>query len=146
MIKKAQESDCAALAGMAHKMWTDAEESELRADFESLACDDNAALFIKYADGSPAAFAQCQLRHDYVEGCVTSPVAYLEGIFVLEPYRKRGFAKELLSECEKWAKQKGCKEFASDCELSNIQSQNFHRAAGFAEANRIVCFKKVLEK
>ena len=39
-------------------------------------------------------FAQCGLRFDYVEGTDSSPVGYLEGIFVLEEYKKRGYAKE----------------------------------------------------
>ena len=34
--------------------------------------------------------------------------------------------KELCLECEKWAKGKGCSEFASDCELTNYESLAFH--------------------
>ena len=87
-------------------------------------------------------FAQCQLRHDYVEGTETSPVGYLEGILVEEAYRHKGYAKELLRECEQWAKSKGCTEFASDCELENEESLRFHMAMQFEEANRVICFRK----
>lgn len=55
-----------------------------------------------------------------------------------------GFAQELLSECQKWAKKKGCQEFASDCELDNITSFKFHMAMVFEEANGIICFTKKL--
>ncbi len=55
-----------------------------------------------------------------------------------------GYAKELLTACEAWARAKGCKEFASDCELENIKSFQFHKAMGFEEANRIICFVKKL--
>ena len=79
-----------------------------------------------------------------MEGTKTSPVGYLEGVFVQEAYRHKGYAKELLAECEKWAKEKNCSEFASDCELDNNDSLNFHIAMGFEEANRIICFKKRL--
>ena len=41
-----------------------------------------------------------------------------------------------------WAKDKGCTEFASDCELTNEDSIRFHTALGFEEANRIMCFRK----
>lgn len=95
-------------------------------------------------DNIPVGFAQCQLRNDYVEGTDTSPVGYLEGIFVKEDYRHKGYAKDLLGECEKWAKLQGCKEFASDCEINNIDSFNFHKAMNFEEANRIICFTKKL--
>ena len=100
------------------------------------------AFFIKYDNEIPVGFAQCGLRTDYVEGTESSPVGYLEGIFVKEDYRSRGYAKEMLSACEQWVKKMGCTEFASDCELENIGSLKFHIAMGFAEANRIICFKK----
>ena len=95
-----------------------------------------------YAGEFPVGFAQCQLRRDYVEGTESSPVGYLEGIYVVELWRKQGLAKALLAACEGWAKGKGCTEFASDCELDNTQSLQFHLKAGFREANRIICFTK----
>ena len=79
-----------------------------------------------------------------MEGTETTPVGYLEGIFVKESYRNRGYARELLNKCETWAKDKGCKEFASDCELDNGNSFQFHKAMNFTEANRIICFTKKL--
>ena len=89
-------------------------------------------------------FAQCQRRRDYVEGTETSPVGYLEGIYVREGVRWQGIARSLLSACESWAKARGCTEFASDCALYNADSQRFHRAVGFEEANRIVAYVKKL--
>ena len=144
MIKRTGIDEVRELANLAIRMWPDQDLEDLEAEFRELAMNDEAACFIKYADDKPIAFAQCQLRHDYVEGTQSSPVGYLEGIFVSEGYRKRGFAAELLSECEKWAKEKGCTEFASDCELGNADSVSFHKSLGFEEANRIVCFRKGL--
>ena len=57
-------------------------------------------------------------------------------------YRKSGIAKILCAECEQWAKDKGCKEFASDCEITNEESLRFHLHMGYTEENRIICFKK----
>lgn len=104
--------------------------------------NDETVCFIKFADEKPIGFAQCQLRRDYVEGTESSPVGYLEGIFVAEEERKHGYAAELLVECEKWAKEKGYTEFISDCELVNEDSLKFHMTLGFEEANRIICFRK----
>ena len=144
MIKRAGIEDAEVLADLAIQMWTDHNLEDLEVEFRELAMNNEAACFIKYAEDKPIAFAQCQLRHDYVEGTESSPVGYLEGIFVSEGYRKQGIAAELLSECEKWAKEKGCTEFASDCELDNETSLRFHRALGFEETNRIICFRKDL--
>ena len=144
MIKRAGMDEAGELADLATQMWTDHTREDLEAAFRKLAVDDEAACFIKYAEDQPIAFAQCQLRYDYGEGTKSSPVGYLEGIYVREKYRKNGYAAELLSECEKWAKEKGCSEFASDCELDNADSFRFHMALGFEEANRIICFRKDL--
>lgn len=101
-------------------------------------------FFLKYVDAVPVGFAQCGLRCDYVEGTETSPVGYLEGIFVKAEHRHKGYAAELLTACEAWARSMGCTEFASDCELDNTDSLQFHLATGFQEANRIICFTKKL--
>ncbi|MBR4333102.1 MAG: GNAT family N-acetyltransferase [Clostridia bacterium] len=125
-------------------MWTEHDPKDLTEDFRKLAVNDEAVCFIKYEDDKPIGFAQCQLRHDYVEGTESSPVGYLEGVFVSDGYRKKGYAAELVLACEQWAKEKGCSEFASDCELVNEDSLKFHMALGFEEANRIICFRKDL--
>ncbi|MDY3279655.1 MAG: GNAT family N-acetyltransferase [Eubacteriales bacterium] len=87
---------------------------------------------------------QCQLRRNYVEDCSSSPVGYLEGLYVAPACRGQGIARALLAQCEKWAKPCGCAEFASDCELDNTDSLSFHLNTGFTEAGRIICFCKML--
>ena len=144
MIKRVRIEDAEVLADLAIQMWPDHVLEDLTEEFRQLVMNDDTVCFIKYVDDKPIAFAQCQLRRDCVEGTKSSPVGYLEGIFVAEGYRKQGFAAELLSECENWAKEKGCSEFASDCELDNADSIRFHMALGFEEANRIICFRKDL--
>lgn len=144
MIRKAELTDISELAHLAVQMWHDSTVSDLEQEFKQIINGDNAVVFIKFIDKKPIGFAQCQLRTDYVEGTESSPVGYLEGIFVLEKYRHNGYAKKLLNTCENWAKEKNCREFASDCELDNIGSYKFHIAVDFAETNRIICFKKTL--
>ena len=61
----------------------------------------------------------------------TSPVAYLEGIFVEPEYRRSGFGQELLSAAELWAKAFGCAALASDAAAENLDSRAFHIAMGF---------------
>ena len=144
MVRIARNKDSRVLAEMAVQMWDSHTVDELEAEFFETLNDKQSAFFIMYINDLPVGFAQCGLRTDYVEGTESSPVGYLEGIFVKEEYRKNGYAKELLSACEIWAKEIGCSEFASDCEIDNIDSFKFHMAMGFDEANRIICFKKRL--
>ena len=112
----------------------------MTAEYLALLAEKEAAVFLFRIEGKAAGFAQCQLRHDYVEGAETSPVGYLEGIYVREAERGNGMARKLLRACESWAREQGCTEFASDCGLTNIESQGFHQAVGFKEANRIIAY------
>lgn len=122
----------------------DADEYEQEREILAFAEDENNAFFVADDGEAIAACCHCALRHDYVEGTESSPVGYLEGIFVLPQHRGHGIAQGLLKQCEQWAKSKGCTEFASDCLLENTESQQFHEKTGFTEAGRIVCYKKSL--
>jgi aminoglycoside 6'-N-acetyltransferase I len=142
MIYKAEKQHIPAIAALAIQMWDENTLEGLEEDFEEIMSNGESAIFLLELDGQAAGFAQCQLRHDYVEGTESCPVGYLEGIYVKEAYRKQGHAKELLKRCEQWAKEMSCTEFASDCELDNEVSLAFHLKMGFLEANRIICFTK----
>lgn len=144
MIRRAFLQDARPIADLAVRMWERHTVEDLEAEFRETIEKDDAAFFLKVVENEAVGFAECGLRHDYVEGTKSSPVGYLEGVFVAEDFRGRGFARELLAACEAWAKEKGCTEFASDCELTNDASLRFHLAAGFEEANRIICFRKKL--
>ncbi len=144
MIKPAQAQNLNTLAALAKELWSEHELSELACEYEGFIANPEAQCFIYYVDDKPAAFAHCQLRHDYVEGTSSSPVGYLEGIYVKAEYRRRGIAGQLLKACEDWSRERGCTEFASDCVLDNIDSLRFHMSMGFSEAIRIICFQKEL--
>lgn len=144
MVRKAEKMDLEVLANLAVLMWDSNSVNELLDEFSKIMANGKSQFFLQYVDNMPIGFAQCQLRNDYVEGTKTSPVGYLEGIFIKDGYRNKGYAKELLAECEAWAKGNGCREFASDCEIDNADSVHFHKAMNFTEVNRIICFTKTL--
>lgn len=136
--------DVAEAAALALLLWPNHSADELRDAFEALANAEDAAVFLAYSEERAVGFAQCGLRRDYVEGTSGSPVGYLEGIFVREECRGQGAASALLEECRAWSRRMGCSEFASDCELTNTASLQFHLRSGFSEANRIICFVQKL--
>ncbi len=142
--RQAVPADLPLLTALALQLWPDHESDALQADLMQIMVLPDAAFFLRFQGDEPVGFAQCQLRRDYVEGTETSPVGYLEGIFVRDAYRCQGHARALLAACEDWARRRGCTEFASDCELDNAASLHFHLALGFEEANRIICFTRKL--
>lgn len=144
MIQKATLHQAKDAAELALLLWPENELEILIEEMTDLITQPDAVVMLDYKNKEAIGFAQCQLRYDYVEGTSTSPVGYLEGLYVRESSRKEGAAKQLIEACEDWAKSKGCREFASDCELANVDSLQMHGKLGFHEANRIVCFTKKL--
>ena len=143
MIRKAVgEQDARSAAKLACMLWESHEFDEMAEEMHGFIADKGSAVFLAFAEEEAVGFAQCALRRDYVEGTNTSPVGFLEGGFVREEYRRQGIAKALVKACENWAKESGCTEFGSDCEIDNLESQRFHKRIGFAEVGRTVWFAK----
>jgi aminoglycoside 6'-N-acetyltransferase I len=94
--------------------------------------------------GVSLGLAEAALRSDYVNGTQTSPVAFLEGLFVVPAARRRGVAAALVGAVEQWARAQGCSEIASDAAVGNRASYRVHRALGFDETERVVYFRKEL--
>lgn len=132
------------LVRMAYSLWPDNSIEELEDEFTSLVKSAKDQIYIAKCLGDCVGFVHVSLREDYVEGSDSSPVGYLEGIYVKPSYRRQGIGKKLTAKAESWAALKGCSQFASDTELENKQSIHFHRQVGFCEANRLVCFIKKL--
>ncbi|MFD2829191.1 aminoglycoside 6'-N-acetyltransferase [Corticicoccus populi] len=144
MISEMKLSDVSTAAELALKLWPEGTIELFIEEMNDLLSDSEAVVYLKYADENVVGFAHCQLRNDYVEGTDSSPVGYLEGIYVSEPFRKQGIAGELIRACEGFAARNGCTEFASDCEIDNDDSAKMHLKLGFTEAGRIIHFKKTL--
>ena len=96
--------------------------------------------FLYIYNGEALAFISLSLRNDYVEGTDSSPVGYLEGIYVKPEWRGKGIGRELVEFAKSWSRDQGCFQLASDCELDNKSSEIFHNKMGFKEANRIICY------
>jgi aminoglycoside 6'-N-acetyltransferase I len=100
--------------------------------------------FVCYAQGEAAGFIELALRHDYVNGTETSPVAFVEGLYVAPQWRRQGVGRRLMDAAFAWARAQGCSEIASDAALDNLTSHATHRALGFVETERVVYFVKRL--
>lgn len=141
-IVPADEAHLDELARLAHLLWPHAGTSELREEFAAGLGEDRDKYYVAKAEGRCVGFIHMHLRVDYVEGSRSSPVGYVEGLYVEEAFRHRGVARLLLEAGEQWAKDQGCTELGSDTELDNVQSREVHRKLGFREVNKIVAFMK----
>jgi aminoglycoside 6'-N-acetyltransferase I len=130
------------------KLWDWDTVEDHREEAERLYCEgdpDRMAYVAIASDGQMLGFAEATIRRDYVEGCDTSPVAFLEGIYVIPAARKTGIARALARNVADWGKSRNCTEYASNALLDNIDSHNFHAAIGFVETERVVFFRTELK-
>jgi aminoglycoside 6'-N-acetyltransferase I len=128
------------------QLWPDGTPAEHLAEMQAL-IDQPGRYFqlVAYEAGmQPAGFVEAALRTDYVNGTDTSPAAFVEGIYVAPPYRRRGIGTLLIAAVVSWARACDCTELASDALLDNEASQAMHRALGFEETERVVFFRKLI--
>jgi len=127
-------------------LWPHCTQAEHLAEMRAfVAQPDRYIQFMAYGESYQAVgFVEASLRNDYVNGTESSPVAFLEGLYVVPRHRRRGIARCLVAAIGEWAAAHGCHEFASDAPLKNELSQAVHKALGFMETERVVYFRKVL--
>ena len=127
-------------------LWPGSPESEHLAEMASfLQQPQRFGQFVAYAlSREPIGLAEASLRNDYVNGTTTSPVLFLEGLYVKPEHRRAGVAARLVAAVAAWGRQGGCTEFASDAALDNGLSHAVHKALGFTEEERVVFFRKDL--
>jgi aminoglycoside 6'-N-acetyltransferase I len=89
-------------------------------------------------------FIEGSIRNDYVNGTESSPVGFVEGVYVAPAWRRQGIARQLFAAIGDWARARGCSELASDALIDNEVSQRAHRSLGFRETERVVYFSKPL--
>ncbi len=143
-VRPAQAGDYDAWVHLRTLLWPDSPDDhsrELAAYFE--APPERERTFVAILEGAVVGFVETRLR-DHAEECYTSPVGYIEGIYVVEGCRAQGVGRALVIAAEGWAKQLGCKEMASDRDLMNEASGDFHLAIGFEEVSRLVAYRKEL--
>jgi aminoglycoside 6'-N-acetyltransferase I len=147
-VRHAWPADAARWAELRQALWPDESAEELRAGAEAFFTGREtllrAVLLAEDArDGELVGFAELSFR-PYAEDCRTNPVAFLEGWYVDPSARRRGVGRALVAAAEQWARQQGCREFASDTRLDNTESIAAHQALGFEDAGALRCFRKTL--
>jgi aminoglycoside 6'-N-acetyltransferase I len=83
---------------MRQALWPEMTEEENLDETEAMVTA-TSRFFVRIAlntEDNPVGFVEATVRNDYVNGCATSPVVFLEGIYV-EPWaRRQGIARTLV--------------------------------------------------
>lgn len=117
------------------ELWDHHTDEKDQADFaryQRRNAEGRAVSFLAVSEtGQCVGFLDSELRSDYVDGAASSPVWYIEGIYVVPAVQGRGIGRLLVQTLEAHARSQGYSEIASDCELDDTESEAFHKAVGF---------------
>ena len=130
---------------MRQALWPEASDERHRKEMAMIlaAPEEMVPLLYEDASGRLLGFAEAALRK-YADGCLSSPVGYLEGWYVVDDARRQGVGGALMRAAEDWVRGKGCTEMASDTEIENRLSRTAHGRLGYEEVGEAVCFRKSL--
>ena len=133
---------------MRRDLWPDEDAAALATEAEKFVRDGKtlglaAVLVSEDQNGAQTGFVEIGLR-DYVDGCDSSPVPFIEGWYVAPQARRAGVGGALIAATEAWSLERGYRELASDALLDNFLSERAHKALGFEEVERAIRFRKAL--
>ena len=140
-IARMTSADGDAWLAMRVALWPDADRPTLALEISALLARPDFAVFgARGSTGEWLGFVEIGAR-DVAEGCDTSPVGYVEGLWVDAKARRNGIARRLIMAAADWSRSQGYGEMASDTEIHNTLSQNVHERLGFEETERLVTFR-----
>lgn len=126
-------------------LWPDGAAAEFEQEMAQISVNESCAVFVcERPGGGLCGFLEISTRYDYVEGCETMPVGYMEGWYVDEDMRRQNIGGQLFTAGERWAIAQGLSEIGSDTWLGNEASIAAHVALGYEEIERLVHFRKQL--
>jgi aminoglycoside 6'-N-acetyltransferase I len=146
IVRAAAKNDRKELHRLIHALFPEIDPSELDAEVDGyLASDESQKIVLVAAreSGLLAGFIEVGTR-PYAEGCLTSPVPYIEAWYVDDDVRRQGIGGALFRAAEAWARAEGFTEIASDVQIHNAVSIAAHKALGYEETERLVCFRRSL--
>ncbi len=144
-IRELGPADLDIWAGLARALWPEGSLAQHRAEIARMIGPGvgGRRAFLAEAGSRVLGFAELGLR-PYANGCNSQPVAFLDGIWVEEAARRQGIGRALLDHLSGVVRAAGGRELGSDALVGNKGSHAFHRAEGFAEVERVVCYRRDL--
>lgn len=145
-LRPVRHEDAPAWEALRRALWPDGaadHAAEIAQYLDGKAREPLAAWLAFSADGAAIGFVELSIRQ-HAEGCASGRILYLEGWYVAPGWRRQGVGDTLIRAAEAWGRAQGCTEFASDALIDNDVSHQAHRATGFSEVERIVCYRKDL--
>ena len=138
VIRRARESDREDLALLSTQLGYPMTPDEARERLAPIAEHPDHALLVAEADGRVAGWVQVSQSRVFE----TPLQAEVAGLVVDEAFRGEGIGRRLLTEAERWARERGCGILRVRSNVIRERAHAFYRREGFVEIKT----QRVLEK
>ncbi len=146
-IYQADLEDLSTLTNLLERLYQTGDYSSLEKENKELLNNPNHLFYLAKINELPIAAAHFSIRYEYINGKKgEGAVAFLEGIFVEEAYRRQGIGLQLVNQILPRLKSKGITELLSDSLQENQAAHQFHLASGFKETQRVTFFHRDVDK
>jgi aminoglycoside 6'-N-acetyltransferase I len=142
-IRKPLEEDYPEWLRMRLELWPGYSVEVHQAALRTVSTADRVAFVVTREGRGLCGFIEGSLR-PMAEGCGTGPVGHVAAWYVDLDFRGRGIGRRLMAAVENWARERGCREMASDTDIENAVSQCAHTTLGYQEVSRLVHYRKPL--
>jgi aminoglycoside 6'-N-acetyltransferase I len=153
MIRQATTNDFDQWLRMRKLLYPECSQEELLSEIEKIFYEKSVVGELDYVvfvyeieTNTLGGFIETSIRQN-VSKCESSPVGYIESLYVDTDIRRNGIGRDLVSESEKWIIEKNCTEFAVDTDPEEKGTIEFYLSCGFTEVerneNEVLFVKKV---
>ena len=139
-IIRASNENLNQLTELALALWPNNEKDLIKSDLVYIIGHLNNRVLLAKSDEEYIGFIHMSIRSGFVEGADTTPVGYIEGVYVKPDYRRKGVAKELYHAGLEWLKSEKCSQIGADIGINDNMCPDFYIGMGYKEANRIICY------
>jgi aminoglycoside 6'-N-acetyltransferase I len=142
-------SDRKIVAQLSASLWPDSPAAEHRAHAAAILAGEPRStlplvILVAEVEARVVGFIEVGLR-SHADGCdERQPVGFVEGWYVQPGLQRRGIGRVLMTAAERWAREQGALELASDTWQDSHSSQRAHEALGFEVVDRVVNYRKSL--
>ena len=142
-IREIRDDDLDEWVRMRVTLWPDCADDIHRVELAEQRSEGHQVFVLDRGDGTLGGFLEASVR-SRVDGSASERVGYIEGWWIDPDLRARGLGRRLVERAERWTRDQGLDEIASDAEIDNQGSIEAHAALGFRETFRVVQFLKKL--
>lgn len=103
------------------------------------------ACFVAEENGGIVGFLELSLREE-VTFSGRSPVAHVDGWYVMPEWQGRGIGRALIAAGEAWGRARRCESLTAHTSLESESDHAMHTALGFAPVARMVQWRRTLKE